>query len=388
MALESVHINRSVADRLRQIHWPLLSVMCLIVCYGFMLLYDAAGGSLQPYAGRQMIRFALGMVLIFLLALTEVKTLFRLSYPLYGLSLLLLVLVELKGHTAMGATRWLNVGGFRLQPSEMMKIALILALARYYHMRPLGVVSKIPYLVPPLLMIALPFLLTLKQPDLGTAMLLAMIGVGTMFVAGVSWKFFALVIAGATAAVPLAWRFVLLPYQKKRILTFLDPEADPLGAGYHIMQSKIAIGSAGFWGKGFGGGTQSHLKFLPEKHTDFIFTLMTEDFGMFGALILIGLYLLLLFLCVDVALRCRNQFGGLMVIGVVLTVFLYAFINMCMVMGLMPVVGVPLPFVSYGGTSLLTLMIGIGLVMNTYVNKDYNLPGASGLSSGRLDFTR
>ncbi|MBI1363120.1 MAG: rod shape-determining protein RodA [Proteobacteria bacterium] len=381
--MESVQIRRSLMTRMMQIHWPLLAVMCLIIFYGSLLLYDAAGSSLDPYADRQMVRFVFGLGVIFGLAALDVKTIFRLAYPLYGISLVLLILVELKGHTAMGATRWLNIGGFRLQPSEMMKVALILALARYYHMRPLGVVSKIPYLIPPLLMMLVPFILTVKQPDLGTALLLGMMGTGIMFAAGVSWKFFALLIGGGMAAIPVGWEFFLRSYQKQRILTFLDPEADPLGAGYHIMQSKIAIGSAGVWGKGFGGGTQAHLKFLPEKHTDFIFTLMTEDFGMIGALILISLYLLLMFLCLDVALRCRNQFSGLMVIGVVLTVFLYAFINMCMVMGLMPVVGVPLPFVSYGGTALLTLMLGIGLVMNAYVNKDVNLPGAAGLSGVR-----
>lgn len=363
-----------------RMHLPLVGVVTLLVAVGVVLLYAAANGAWAPYATAHMSRYGIGLLIVFCVALIDIKHLHRWAYWFYAFALALLVLVPVMGHAAMGATRWLTVGGVRLQPSELMKIALILALARYYHNRSLATINTLPGIVLPLVMIGLPALLTAMQPDLGTSVLLILMGAGVMFASGVSWKLYALGFMGGAAFMPVAWLFLLHDYQKNRILTFMDPGRDPLGAGYHILQSKIAIGSAGFWGKGYMEGSQSHLLFLPEKHTDFIFTLMSEDFGMVGALVVMGLYLALILIGVSIASRSRSQFGTAVALGVTLTVFIYAFINMAMVMGLMPVVGVPLPFISYGGTALLTLMTGIGLLMNVHVHRHTSLPGAAGIT--------
>jgi rod shape determining protein RodA len=293
----------------------------------------------------------------------------RWAYAIYAGALALLIAVEVMGSIGMGAQRWIDLRVFQLQPSEVMKIALVLALARYFHARGLDDVHRITVLVPPLLMVAVPVALVLKQPDLGTGVML-LAGAGALFfLAGVRWWKFALVGAGALAAVPLAWGF-LHDYQRRRVLTFLHPEDDPLGAGYHILQSKIALGSGGLFGKGFLAGTQSHLSFLPEKQTDFVFTMLAEEFGLAGAAALLMLYLMVFAYGVAISLRCRSHFGRLLAFGVTVTFFLFVFINVAMVTGLIPVVGVPLPLISYGGTAMMTVMVAVGLLLCVYVNRD------------------
>jgi rod shape determining protein RodA len=269
----------------------------------------------------------------------------------------------------MGAQRWIDLRFFQLQPSEVMKIALVLALARYFHTLNFEDIGRIGYLVVPVLMVVAPVMLILRQPDLGTAIMLAAGSAVIFFLSGVRWWKFVLVGMAGLASIPVAWNF-LHEYQKKRILTFLDPEKDPLGSGYHILQSKIAMGSGGMTGKGFIRGTQSHLNFLPEKQTDFIFTMLAEEFGLLGGLALIGLYAMIMIYGFAIAVRARSQFARLVGMGVITTFSLYVFINIAMVMGVIPVVGVPLPLVSYGGTAMLTVMIGFGLLMNVYVHRD------------------
>jgi rod shape determining protein RodA len=277
----------------------------------------------------------------------------------------------------MGAQRWIDLGVIQLQPSELMKVALMLALARYFHGLTIEDVGRPLRLVVPALFILLPALLVLKQPDLGTALMLLMCGAAMFFLAGVRlWKF-GLVIALAGGALPVIWGH-MRDYQRNRIYTFLDPENDPLGSGYHILQSKIALGSGGLFGKGFLLGTQSHLNFLPEKQTDFIFTMLAEELGLVGGLALLGLYTLVFIYGFAIALRSRSHFGRLLGLGITINFFLYVFINTAMVMGLIPVVGVPLPLISYGGTAMLTVMFGFGLLMSVHVHRQVEIPRHSG----------
>jgi rod shape determining protein RodA len=274
-----------------------------------------------------------------------------------------------RGAIGMGAQRWIDLGLIQLQPSELMKVALMLALARYFHGLTIEEIGRPLRLIVPALFILMPAVLVLKQPDLGTALMLLMCGGAMFFLAGVRlWKF-ALVVAAAGGALPLVWGH-MRDYQKNRIYTFLDPENDPLGSGYHILQSKIALGSGGLFGKGFLLGTQSHLNFLPEKQTDFIFTMLAEELGLVGGLILLGLYTLVFVYGFAIALRSRTHFGRLLGLGITINFFLYVFINTAMVMGLIPVVGVPLPLISYGGTAMLTVMFGFGLLMSVYIHRD------------------
>lgn len=379
MELKAIQAD-TLLQKLPRIHWPFILLVTAICCFGFVLLYGAAGGSLEPYAGRQMVRFGVGLVVMCVVSLIDLKLIFQLAYFIYGIGLVLLAMVPVIGYKAMGAQSWIDLGFMNLQPSEVVKVGLILAIARYYHMRPMVVTQRVSGLIVPLLLIMLPAALTIIQPDLGTGTMLIIIGAGMMFFCGVHWKYFAFAATAVVVAMPLVWS-KLYDHQKGRILTFLDPERDPMGAGYHIMQSKIAIGSAGFWGKGFMEGSQSHLMFLPEKHTDFIFTLLTEDFGMAGAILLLGLYVTLLLTIMSIAMRSFSQFGAAVAIGVLMTIFAYMLVNISMVMGLMPVVGVPLPFISYGGTSLMTMMLACGLAMNVYVHRTSNLPAAKGLAT-------
>ena len=333
------------------------------------MLYSAANGSWNPWAMRQVLRFGIGLVILICVALIDIRFWWRNAYLIYGVLMMMLVAVEVAGSIGMGAQRWINLGVIKLQPSELMKVGIVLALARYFHGVSADDVKRIPYLFVPLLMIGAPSALVLKQPDLGTALFLIMTGGAIFFIAGVRlWKF-GVAFAAAAAIVPGVWT-TLRPYQQTRILTFLDPESDPLGAGYHILQSKIALGSGGLFGKGFMQGSQSHLNFLPEKQTDFIFTMLAEEFGMVGGLVLLGLYLLIMIYGFAISLRSRNHFGRLLAMGVTSMLFLYVFINIAMVMGLIPVVGVPLPLISYGGTAMLTLMIGMGFLFCTYIHRD------------------
>ncbi|MEK9691770.1 MAG: rod shape-determining protein RodA [Rhodospirillaceae bacterium] len=364
--------NISLGQKLKMVSWPLLFILCLLAGVGFCMLYSAGNGNWEPWASRQLTRFMFGMGILLLVAVTDIRIWLRYSYFIYFLSLALLVAVELKGVIGMGAQRWIDLKFVQLQPSEIMKIAMVLALARYFHGITLSEIKSIRWLLTPVLLIAIPVGLVLRQPDLGTAIMLGLTALVVFFLAGVRlWKF---LLAGLTALVflPVAWS-LLHQYQKRRVLTFLDPESDPLGAGYHIIQSKIALGSGGIFGKGLLAGTQSHLSFLPEKQTDFIFTMFAEEFGLVGSLALLGLYTLLIGYGFFISYRVRNQFGRLVCAGIISVLFFYAFINMAMVMGLVPVVGVPLPLVSYGGTSMLSLMIGFGFLMSANVHRDVQI---------------
>ena len=359
-------------EKFQQVSWSMILMLCLAAAVGFAMLYSAANGSWEPWAMRQAIKFAVGLVLLFSAAVVDIRFWLRYAYVFYFFSLFLLVAVEVMGTVSMGAQRWLNLGLFQLQPSEAMKVTLVLALARYFHGTNSENVGKLSYLIAPLALILAPAGLVLRQPDLGTAILLLLSGGVMFFLGGVRlWKFI-FVFSGALAAIPMGWQF-LHGYQKKRILVFFDPESDPLGAGYHIIQSKIALGSGGVFGKGFLQGSQSHLKFLPEKHTDFIFTMLAEEFGLAGALGLIGLYMLLVAYGFFIALQSRSHFGRLVALGLTATFFLYCFTNIAMVTGLIPVVGLPLPLVSYGGTAMLTLMFSFGIIMGVYVHRDLRI---------------
>ncbi|MBT6087212.1 MAG: rod shape-determining protein RodA [Rhodospirillaceae bacterium] len=356
-------------QKLLNLHWFLVFLICMTAAIGVAMLYSAANGSFQPWASRHMVRFGVGLVVMITIALIDVRIWLRYAYVFYGLSLVLLILVEIMGYVGMGAQRWLDLGYFNLQPSELMKIALVLALARYFHGLSLEDVERPTRLIMPLLMVFTPAGLVLRQPDLGTALMLILASGGIFFVAGVRIWQFALVIVSGLIAAPVGWQF-LHEYQKARIMTFLNPEADPLGAGYHIIQSKIALGSGGMTGKGYMQGTQGHLNFLPEMQTDFIFTMLAEEFGLVGGLGLLAMYGLLLLYGVAIATRSHSQFGRLVAMGVTVTFFLYVFINIAMVMGLIPVVGVPLPLISYGGTAMMTLLIGFGLLIGVWVHRD------------------
>lgn len=359
-------------QNLKYINWKIVILIILIASIGFVMLVSAADGSLSPWAGKQMMRFSVAMILMFLVAATDIRLWMSLAYPLYALALVLLIGVEVMGFVGMGAQRWIDLYVIQLQPSEVMKIALILALARYFHLCQLDDIRKASTLIFPLILVLLPTLLVMRQPDLGTAMILLMSAAVIFFTTGVQiWKFI-LVGGSALAALPILWT-MLYDYQKKRVLIFLDPESDPMKSGYHLSQSKIALGSGGLFGKGYGEGTQSHLSFLPEKQTDFIFTMFSEEFGFVGGLVLIFLYALLIAYGIRVAFNNRNHFARLVAIGINTTFFLYAFINMGMVMGMLPVVGVPLPLVSYGGTALLTLLIGQGFIFSADIYQNSRL---------------
>ena len=358
--------------KMLHINWGLILIITVTVAFGIAMLYSAANGSWEPWAVRQVARYGVGILVLFTVALVDIRFWFRNSYLIYFILLALLVATELAGSVGMGAQRWIDLGLVRLQPSELMKVGLTLGLARYYHGISAAEIRRIPYLIIPLVMVSLPFILVLEQPDLGTALFLILIGGVVFFVAGVRmWKF-ALVIGLAAAAVPMVWN-TLRTYQQKRILTFLDPESDPLGAGYHILQSKIALGSGGVFGKGFMQGSQSHLNFLPEKQTDFIFTMLAEEFGMLGGFALLGLYIIIIIYGFAISLRSRSHYGRLVAMGVITMLFLYVFINIAMVTGLIPVVGVPLPLISYGGTAMLTVLLGVGFVMNVWVHRDVQI---------------
>lgn len=359
----------TLGSKFRVINWGLVLLVCIITSVGVALLYSAAGGNWKPWAQPQLVRAVPGLILMLMIALVDVRHLMKSAYAIFLIVLCLLVAVELMGRIGMGAQRWIDLGFIQLQPSEIMKIALILTLARYFHGATMQDVVRPMFLVPPLIMVLAPIALVLKQPDLGTAMMLLMSSGAIFFMAGVRlWKF-GVLLAGGLGAIPIAWQF-LHEYQRKRVLVFLNPDQDPLGSGYHITQSKIALGSGGMFGKGYMNSTQAKLNFLPEKQTDFIFTMYGEEWGMVGGLFLLGLYVLLVAFGYAISLRCRSQFGRLVGLGITTTFFLYFFINTAMVMGLVPVVGVPLPLISYGGTAMLSLLFGWGLVMSAYIHRD------------------
>ncbi|MBT5264843.1 MAG: rod shape-determining protein RodA [Rhodospirillaceae bacterium] len=370
--IDSQRSELSLLNKFWQLNWVVVLLLCASAGIGFAMLYSAGNGSFEPWASRQIVRFGIGIVFLLVIALIDLRFWYRYAYPIYLAALALLAAVEFAGFGAMGAQRWINLGIIQLQPAEIMKIALVLALARYFHAANAIDLGRILYLILPLLLVAGPTVLMVRQPDLGTAVMLVAASGVVFFLAGVRLWMFGLALAAVLAAVPVAWHF-LHGYQKKRIMTFLDPSSDPLGAGYHILQSKIALGSGAIFGKGFLQGTQSHLNFLPEKQTDFIFTMLAEEFGLAGGLGLLGLYFLLLAYGMAISLRARSQFGRLLGAGVTVTFFLYLFINIGMVMGLLPVVGVPLPMISYGGTAMLAVMIGFGLLLSVGIHRDLRI---------------
>jgi rod shape determining protein RodA len=354
--------------RLLGLNWSLAALIALVLAVGVGLLYSAGGGSLEPWAQRHGQRAAVAFVGMIVAGLIPLRIWMRLAYVAFAGGIALLVATELFGRVGKGAERWINLGVINLQPSEIMKIALVLALARYFHRADFADIGKIRKLLVPAALVGVPFALVLRQPDLGTAMLLALIGLAMFFAAGVRFWKFAVGASLAAAIAPFAYAR-LHDYQKQRIITFLDPERDPLGAGYHIIQSKIALGSGGLTGKGWLQATQFRLNFLPEFHTDFIFSVLAEEFGLIGGLVLLALYALIIFVTLTVALRCRSTFGRLVAFGMATALFLHVAINMGMVMGLLPVVGVPLPLLSFGGTSMLSLMFGFGLVLSAHLSR-------------------
>jgi len=356
-------------------NWGLALLILAVAAIGFLMLFSVAGGDVNPWASRQMTRFGVGFGIMVVVAMIDLRYWKLMSPLVYFGAIGLLIAVEFLGVTGMGAQRWIDLGFFRLQPSELMKVALILALARYYSWLPADRTSTLVWLAPPLIMMAVPVLLVLRQPDLGTALLLMTGGLGVMFLAGVSWWFFIAgglgaggMIAGVMISRGTEWQ-ILKDYQYRRIEVFLDPSQDPLGSGYHITQSKIALGSGGVSGRGFMEGTQSRLNFLPEKHTDFIFTTLAEEFGFVGGASLLILYGLIITICFLSMASSKNRFGGLLTGGLTLTFFLFFAVNISMVLGLAPVVGVPLPLVSYGGSAMLVLLFAFGLIQSAHINR-------------------
>ena len=361
--------------KLMFINWPIIVLLTAVAGYGFIMLYSVAGGSADPWMSAQVKRFGVGMVMLVGVAMVPIWFWRNVSAVAFGVSVLLLVAVEFFGEVGMGAQRWIDLGFMRLQPSELTKITLVMVLAAYYDWLPTDKTSRPQWVLVPVMIILFPTYLVLRQPDLGTALLLLMGGATIMFLAGVHWAYFATVAASGVAGLVAVFqgrgtRWQLLKdYQYRRIDTFIDPSNDPLGAGYHITQAKIALGSGGWTGRGFMQGTQSRLNFLPEKHTDFIFTTLAEEFGFVGAFTLLILYVLIIMFCVASAMGNKDRFASLLTLGVAMTFFLFFAVNMAMVMGLAPVVGVPLPLVSYGGSAMLVLLIAFGLVQSAHVHR-------------------
>ena len=359
--------------------WQIICITLAIAAFGVIVLYSAAGGSISPWAGIHALRFAVFLVMALVIRMFSENFVKLGTFPAYALFAVLLLLVELAGAVKGGSQRWIELGGFRLQPSEFMKPLVVLAIARFYEMIPIGQARSWSAIWPPLVLIGVPWFLVMTQPDLGTSIAVMTGGVTVMFLAGVPLRLFIGAGLAGAAFVPFAFFFLLREYQQNRVLIFLDPESDPLGTGYHISQSKIAIGSGGIGGKGYLQGSQSHLDYLPEGHTDFVFATMAEEWGLIGGLFVIGLFGLLLRWATVVSLNAPSRFGKLAGGGLTMVIFFYIAINLLMVMGLAPVVGIPLPFLSYGGSSMMTIMICIGLLMGIERNTR-----ESGSTAGRL----
>ena len=365
--------------KLTEINWFLPALVFLIGLIGVAMIYSATGGEWSLGAKQHFTRLLAGMVLMIIIALTDIRVWFSIAYPVYILTLGLLIGVEFYGVSVNGSQRWLDLGIARIQPSELMKLATVFALARFYHDLPSWRVSKPAGVLGGLFIILLPVVLIIKQPDLGTSLLILATGVVVIFLAGLKWRIVNTAIIATVIAIPLVVRFGLKDYQRARVLTFLDPSRDPTGASYHIIQSKIALGSGGVNGKGFLQGTQASLKYVPENRTDFIFTVIGEEFGLVGGLGTMLIYAAVLGLCIWLSMQCKNTFSRLLIMGLTTTFALYVFINMAMVMGIAPVVGVPLPLISYGGTVMLTVLTAFGLILSAYIHRDIKLPRGSGL---------
>ncbi|MDE8348335.1 MAG: rod shape-determining protein RodA [Acidocella sp.] len=376
MSGSTISLHRPFKDRsfglvrkFLRINWLFVVCLCALAGVGYLALYSAAGGSTTPYANSQLIRFCVALVMMFVIAMVDIRSIAKAAWPSYALGILLLVVVMKFGHTGLGAKRWMSVGGVEIQPSELMKLFLILALAAYFHKASHERIGNLFFLLPALAVIALPVGLILKEPNLGTAVITAAIGATVMLGAGVRWWKFAIVIVVIGVAAPVLYHH-LHDYQKARIITFLNPGSDPLGAGYNIIQSKIALGSGGFSGQGFLHGTQNQLNFLPEKQTDFVFTIIAEEFGFIGSIATLALLFMIVVIALYTAVRSENQFGRLVALGIATNFFLYCFVNLSMVMGLIPVGGVPLPLISYGGSALTAVMLGFGVLMSVHVHRE------------------
>ena len=365
-------IDGIVPAPIASLPWKLLVLVIALGGFGAIVLYSAAGGSFSPWAQSHIVRFCLFLVMAIVMSRIPLMVWRELAFPLYCIVLVMLLGVDLLGAIGGGSRRWLDLGFMRLQPSELMKLGIVLALARFYDMLPAGEIRKLVAIWPALAAIFPPLLLVAIQPDLGTSLMIVAGGVTVMFLAGLPLRLFIGSAAAIGALIPFAFTFLLRDYQRNRVLTFLDPESDPLGAGYHITQSKIAIGSGGIFGKGFLNGTQSHLDYLPEGHTDFVFATMAEEWGMVGGLFVIGLFLLIVRWGMRVADRAQTRFARLTAAGLTMTIFFYVMINLLMVMGLAPVVGIPLPLVSHGGTAMLTVMLCLGIIMSIERNNRTN----------------
>ena len=358
-------LNTRWPQRLGALPWGVILLLLLIGGFSVTVLYSAAGGSITPWALNHGVRLTAFLGLALLLAQVPLGTWLRLAYPIYAAVLLALIAVEVLGQVAGGAQRWLDLGIIRLQPSELMKLAIVLAIARFYHFLPRGYAGRFAGIWPPLALIGLPTAFVLLQPDLGTSLMIVAGGVTAMFLGGLPLRW--ILVPGATGLAALPFLYQMLhDYQKRRVMIFLDPEADPLGAGYHITQSKIAIGSGGLSGKGFLNGTQSHLQYLPEQHTDFVFATMAEEWGLMGGAGLLLAYGLLLNWGLRLAMKTELTFARILAAGLSMTIFFYVLINTMMVMGLAPVVGIPFPLMSYGGSAMMTVMIAFGILMGIH----------------------
>ena len=371
MTLSAGANPNTLAERFAKLNWGVITIMCALALVGVLMHFSVSSGAWTDMPLTHGLRFAVVMSFVLAAAIMiEPRFWLAVAYPLYAGALLLLLAVEFVGETRMGATRWLAIGSLSLQPSEFMKIGIVLALGRYYHQLDPRRAGAIWATLPPFLMILAPVALVMHQPDLGTAMLILFAGIAVMFLAGLSWWIVGGgAVLGAVGAF-YAYNYVLHDYQRDRVNVFLGLSDDPLGAGYHVLQSKIAIGSAGLFGRGWMQGTQSQLDFLPEKHTDFIFTMIVEEFGLVGGAVVLGLFGALMALAVQVALRARSLFGKLAAGGVAATLACYVFINTAMVIGLAPVVGIPLPMISFGGTAMVTLMVGFAIVLSIDLHRD------------------
>jgi rod shape determining protein RodA len=370
-----------LSTKIAELDWRLVALLCVVGCVGAAMLYSIAGGDWQPWAADHLIRFGLMVVVMLGLAMIHPKWWFLGAYPLYGLVVFLLLLIDFTplGYVAGGARNWLDLGVTRIQPAEFVKLGLVLALARWYHGHTAQEARWSWKLIFPLGLIGVPFLLVAKQPDLGSAMVIGLTGGAVMVLAGLSWRVIAAGAAAALAIIPPFVMFGMHDYQRNRVLTFLSPESDPLGTGYNIVQSKIAIGSGGVLGKGYGLGSQSQLEFLPERHTDFIFSTVAEELGFVGSFAVLACYVAIILISLRIASLAHSHFGRIAAAGMTAFFALFVLINGAMIMGLAPVVGVPMPLLSYGGSSMMTVMFGFGLILSTRVHRYAELPKGHGL---------
>ena len=354
-------------NKLLNINFLFLFIIFILAIIGTAALYSAGDGNFNPWAKKHFIRFFVSFLILLIVVLIDIKIIYKHTYTIFFLSLILLLSVEIVGTFGKGAERWISIFGVSIQPSELIKVTLIMALAKYYNELRFDRIRKISNVFFPLIFISLPTALIILQPDLGTSVTILLLGLSLMFIAGVRlWKFILSFII-LMISFPFLWNN-LKPYQQKRILSFFNPESDPMGQGYQLIQSKIALGSGGLTGKGFLGGTQSYLKYLPEKQTDFIFTLIGEEFGFLGVIFIIILFFMLILIAIYISIKSVHIFGRILSMGIAINLFLYVVLNTSMVSGLMPVVGIPLPLISYGGTAMLSIMLSFGLLLNMELN--------------------